>query len=96
MLPGTLPLDRDDALMGGNATDAALEIRSHSERFPSTPKKSPHCRDYAGKSRAPSGLAGLASGLANAVFLAAVATDWVNERCYGHRYHPEDGDDEEH
>jgi hypothetical protein len=39
-------------------------------------------------------LGGLASGLANAVFLAAVVTDRVNERSYGHRYRPEDGDDE--
>lgn len=33
-------------------------------------------------------LVGLASGLADAVFLAAVVTDWVNERCYGQRYYP--------
>ena len=39
-------------------------------------------------------LEGLASGLANAVFLAAVVTDRVSERCYGHRYRPEDCDDE--
>jgi hypothetical protein len=40
-------------------------------------------------------LGGLASGLANAVFVAAVVTDRVNERSYAHRYRPEDGDDEE-
>lgn len=39
-------------------------------------------------------LAGPASGLANAVFLAAVVTDRVSERCYGHRYRPEDGEDD--
>lgn len=39
-------------------------------------------------------LGGLASGLANAVFLTAVVTDWVSERCYGHGYRPEDADDE--
>jgi hypothetical protein len=33
-------------------------------------------------------------GLANAVFLAAVVTDRVNKGSYGHRYRPEDGDDE--
>jgi hypothetical protein len=35
-------------------------------------------------------LGGLASGLANAVFLAAVVTDRVNERSYAHRDRPED------
>ena len=40
-------------------------------------------------------LLGLATGLANAVFVAAVVTDRVNERSYAHRYRPEYGDDEE-
>ena len=37
----------------------------------------------------------MATGLANAVFVAAVVTDRVNERSYAHRYRPEYGDDEE-
>lgn len=38
---------------------------------------------------------GLASGLANTVFLAPqLEGDTTRESCYGHRYRPEDGDDE--
>ena len=40
-------------------------------------------------------LGGLASGLASAVFLAPqLKGDTTRERCYGHRYRPEDADDE--
>jgi len=38
-------------------------------------------------------LGNLPTGLANAVF-PAVVTDRESERCYGHRYRPEDADDE--
>ena len=40
-------------------------------------------------------LGSLASGLANAVFLAPqLKGDTTRESCYGHRYRPEDTDDE--
>lgn len=40
-------------------------------------------------------LGGLASGLACAVFLAPqLKADMTRGSCYGHRYRPEDGDDE--
>jgi hypothetical protein len=40
-------------------------------------------------------LGGLASGLAHAVFLAPqLKADMTRGSCYGHRYRPEDGDDE--
>ena len=41
-------------------------------------------------------LGGLASGLASTVFLAPqLKGDTTRESCYGYRYRPEDGDDEQ-
>jgi len=45
MLPGALPPDRDGALVGGNATDAASRLRSHSGPFPSIPRKNAQCSE---------------------------------------------------